>query len=138
MNILSFLGGAVKPLTEMVDKLHTSEEERLSVQTKIIELQNSFAFKALEYEQSVTQMRTDIIKAEAGGQSWLQRNWRPIVMLTFTFLVVGDSYGWLPNRLSPDAFALLKLGLGGYVIGRSAEKIAPSVARAIGERKKVS
>jgi len=61
--------------------------------------------------------------AEAQGGSWLQRSWRPITMLTFLVLVVTDALGLLPFRLAGEAWTLLQLGLGGYVVGRSGEKI---------------
>lgn len=70
----------------------------------------------------------EIIRAEAGGESWLQRNWRPILMLTFAALIVARWLGLsAPNldaALEMKLFEIVQLGLGGYVIGRSAEKIA--------------
>ena len=37
----------------------------------------------------------------------------------------------LPESAAMSVFDLIKIGLGGYVVGRSAEKIAPSVIDAI-------
>ncbi|WP_413662500.1 3TM-type holin [Microbulbifer sp. CNSA002] len=69
---------------------------------------------------------TKVITAEASGESWLQRNWRPVTMLTFVGLIVFHWLGWTAPNLSEDqTLALLeivKIGLGGYVVGRSAEK----------------
>ncbi|WP_444897910.1 3TM-type holin [Microbulbifer sp. SSSA005] len=69
---------------------------------------------------------TQVITAEASGESWLQRNWRPVTMLTFVGLIVIHWLGWTAPNLSEDqTLALLeivKIGLGGYVVGRSAEK----------------
>ncbi|CAN8139712.1 hypothetical protein THIOSC15_170005 [uncultured Thiomicrorhabdus sp.] len=48
-------------------------------------------------------------------------------MLTFLILVVCDAFGLLAFRLSDEAWTLLQIGLGGYVVGRSAEKIAPAI-----------
>ena len=48
-------------------------------------------------------------------------------MLTFLALVVGDTFGLLATPLRDEAWELLKLGLGGYVLGRSGEKIAKVV-----------
>ncbi|MCS5587835.1 MAG: hypothetical protein NZ697_05040 [Porticoccaceae bacterium] len=45
-------------------------------------------------------------------------------MLTFLALAVGDSLGLLATPLRDEAWMLLQLGLGGYVVGRSGEKIA--------------
>ena len=68
-----------------------------------------------------------IIAAEATGESWLQRNWRPLLMLLFGVIVannflVAPLFGSPQALIPPDMWALLKLGLGGYVLGRSAEK----------------
>ncbi|MCO1335182.1 holin family protein [Microbulbifer sp. OS29] len=74
------------------------------------------------------QSATQVITAEASGESWLQRNWRPVTMLTFVGLIVAHWLGWTAENLSEDqTLALLeivKIGLGGYVVGRSAEKAA--------------
>lgn len=83
--------------------------------------------------------RADIVRAEAASQHWLAANWRPILMLTFGGLIVARWFGWAaPNLTEAEYLALwdiVKLGLGGYVIGRSAEKIAPTIAEAIAARK---
>ncbi|WNZ54798.1 3TM-type holin [Microbulbifer sp. MKSA007] len=69
---------------------------------------------------------TQVITAEASGESWLQRNWRPVTMLTFVGLIVFHWLGWTAPNLSEEQTLVLleivKIGLGGYVVGRSAEK----------------
>jgi hypothetical protein len=90
-------------------------------------IQNEMHSKALEYETQLLKSKTDIITAEANGQSWLQRSWRPTTMLTFLALVVFDSFGWLANPLAQEAWTLLQIGIGGYVTGRSIEKITDKV-----------
>ena len=76
-------------------------------------------------------MQTDIIIAEAKG-NWLQRSWRPILMLSFGFIVIyvkfiAPLFGFTIPPLENEFWDLLQLGIGGYVVGRSAEKIAKSV-----------
>ena len=127
MSILSFLGDAIKPITKLVDSLVTTDAERLLLHNELTKVENVFAERVLEYEGKLAQMKADVIMAEATGQSWMQRNWRPITMLTFLMLVVFDSFGWLANPLAKEAWVLLQIGLGGYVVGRSAEKIIPAV-----------
>lgn len=78
----------------------------------------------LTLESDILKVRANVIMSEASGKSWLQRSWRPITMLTFLVLVVLDSFNVLPFRLSVEAWGLLKIGLGGYIIGRSAEGVA--------------
>ena len=48
-------------------------------------------------------------------------------MLSFLVLVILDSFGLLVFRLSDEAWLLLQIGLGGYVVGRSAEKMLPAI-----------
>ena len=80
---------------------------------------------------------TSIVKAEAAGESWLQRNWRPILMLTIVSIIFNN-YVLAPYLslftdkvaildLPGGLWALLNVGVGGYVAGRSGEKIAKIV-----------
>lgn len=79
-------------------------------------------------------IKADIVKAEAQSDNWLTAAWRPMVMLTLTGLVVARWFGFAAEDMSPEeymmAWKLIQLGLGGYVIGRSAEKIIPAAAKA--------
>lgn len=127
MGIFDFLGGAIKPITDLIDNLSTSNEEKAEAKAKLQLIQNNLTEKFLDYENELLKSKTKIIEAEAVGQSWLQRNWRPITMLTFLVLVVFDSFGILAFRLSDEAWTLLQLGLGGYVVGRSAEKVVTNI-----------
>lgn len=82
------------------------------------------------------QIQSNIIIAEAKGQSWLQRNWRPLLMAMFG-VIVANNYIIMPYiqmfwgaeyaislEIPPDMWSLLKLGVSGYIVGRSVEKIA--------------
>jgi len=134
MGILSVIGELIKPVANLIDDLHTSGEEKGAIREAINKIENAFAEKVLEYEQKILEMQTTIITTEAKGESWLQRSWRPITMLTFLVLVVFDGFGWLKHPLAPEAWTLLQIGLGGYVVGRSVEKILPSVLDKFGKR----
>lgn len=73
-----------------------------------------------------------IIKAEAESEHWLVATWRPILMLTFGALIVARWLGFAAPGLQPEEVVklwdIVELGIGGYVIGRSAEKTLPVVA----------
>ena len=122
--ILDIITKALPSITNVIDDLHTSDEEKLAAKNKLAAITNAM-------QSDILKAQSSIITAEAQGKSWLQRNWRPISMLAFLVLVVCDSFGLLTFRLSDDAWDLLKIGLGGYVVGRSAEKIAPAVTNII-------
>ena len=77
----------------------------------------------------------EIVKTEAGSGNWLAASWRPITMLTFVALIVSRWLGWsAPNLTEAEVLSLwdiVELGLGGYVVGRSVEKIVPSIAQTL-------
>ena len=129
--IASVVAGAIKPLAELIEGMHTSTEEKGKLRLAMAEVQVATAQSLLDYEAKQLEQRAKLIMAEAQGASWLQRSWRPITMLVFLALVVADQTGYLAFRLAPEAWSLLQLGLGGYVVGRSAEKVVPQIAAAL-------
>jgi len=78
--------------------------------------------------------QADIVKTEAASNHWLAANWRPLLMLTFGGLIVARWFGWAAPGLSEAEYlklwSIVEFGLGGYVVGRSVEKVAPSIAGA--------
>lgn len=129
--IAQVAAGLLKPIVELIDELHTSDEEKAQLRLGLAAAQIEFAGRVLDYEARMVDAQASIIRAEATGASWIQRSWRPVTMLTFLGLVVADAFGLLAFRLAPEAWTLLQIGLGGYVVGRSAEKVAPVVADAL-------
>ena len=78
------------------------------------------------------QGQIDIIQEEAKSEHWLTANWRPLTMLTFV-VIIANNYILYPYlslfwpeapqlSIPPEKWDLHKIGLGGYVVGRSAEK----------------
>ena len=123
--ILNWFGSNVlKDLLGGLDKLFTSKEEKIKAEALIKEIILS---KQLELQR----MQADIIIAEAKG-NWLQRSWRPVLMLCFGFIVMyvkffAPLFGWEIPELENEFWNLLQLGIGGYVVGRSAEKISKNI-----------
>ena len=93
---------------------------------------------AFDSALAVFQGQVSSVLAEAQGESWLQKSWRPITMLTFLVLVVGHFFGIEGPNFTPDdsanLFLLIQIGLGGYVVGRSAEKIAQAIVQALSKK----
>jgi len=143
MALLSFLGGIVKPVTELIDNLHTSVEEKLAMKVALTKLETEFGAKALDYEKSLLTARAEVINTETKSESTITRTWRPVTMLTFlgivVWFVVGKAFGLpLPEEaFVNNVFGLIKLGLGGYVLGRSAEKVVPAVMKALKKKENV-
>jgi hypothetical protein len=127
LGVVELIAGIFKPAAELVDELHTSTEEKLKAKGHLLDVQSAAMQRVFDYETGMLEAKSKIVHAEASSKHWLTANWRPITMLTFLTLVVGDSLGWLPNELRAEAWVLLEIGLGGYVIGRSGEKIAKTM-----------
>lgn len=121
-----FSGGVVKEIGKVIDNLFTSDEERIKAKNEV--------FKVLrEKELELQKMQTDIIIAEAKG-NWLQRSWRPILMLAFGFIVIyvkfiAPLFDLRIPELEDEFWNLLQLGIGGYVIGRTGEKMINSYVK---------
>ena len=86
----------------------------------------------IDYSKTILEQQASVVRAEANGDSWLQKSWRPITMLVFVF-IIANNYILFPYlslftnkvvelNIPPDMWGLLKIGLGGYVVGRSVEK----------------
>ena len=111
-----------------LDKLFVDANQKAQIAAAIMQ-------EAMAQGAALDMAAADIIKAEATSGGFLTRSWRPIVMLVFTSLIVARWFGWSAPGLSEaealELWAIIKIGLGGYVIGRSAEKVAPSIADAV-------
>ena len=129
MGILSFLGGALKPITGLIDDLHTSDDEKLAAKAVLMRLENDIALEVLGYEKKLVESQASIIVAEATSNSWFTSNWRPVTMLTFVFLIVYSQFTGM--EIPPDLWFVIKIGLGGYVGGRTLEKSVVGVTKAM-------
>ena len=119
--IVDWFGGSVaKDLLSGLDGLFTSKEEKIKAQNVVKQI-------LIEKQLELQKMQTEVIVTEAKG-NWLQRSWRPILMLAFGFIVIyvkflGPLFGLRIPELENEFWNLLQLGIGGYVIGRSGEKM---------------
>ena len=90
--------------------------------------------------QSHTQELTaaaKIIEAEAKA-GWFASSWRPLLMYVLIFILVWNyilgpvikifTGSIITFELPGDVWTLLQIGLGGYVVGRSGESIARTIA----------
>lgn len=116
----------VKSIGETIDGLSTSDQEKLVAKEKLTNTVMGHLVTAM-------QAQAGVITTEAQG-NWLQRSWRPILMLSFGFIIIYRYFLAqvlsLPAIELPDQFwTLLDIGIGGYVVGRSVEKVADTVVK---------
>jgi hypothetical protein len=121
------VGAALELGSTLIKRLFPDPEQRAKAELELIRLQEAGELKHLEASMQV-------IVAEAQSGNWLTSSWRPITMLVFV-AIIANNYLLYPYlalfwtkapmlELPPDLWALLKIGLGGYTVGRSAEKVA--------------
>jgi hypothetical protein len=117
--------GMISSVTGLASKFIADKDLKTKLESAIKE-------KMLEHEVQFVSYQRDIITAEAKSQSSLARNWRPITMLCFVAIIANNYlvypyiqlFGGTAVQLPipPDMWDLLKLGIGGYIAGRSVEK----------------
>ena len=92
-------------------------------------------------EKLKAQLNTEVLKSivEAEAKSgWFSASWRPLLMYVLIFILVWNYIigpviklmigTVITFELPGDVWTLLQIGLGGYVVGRSGESIARSLA----------
>lgn len=126
--------GAVAPLAKIlfntVDKAVTDKD--LAAKLKA-ELQTQM----LQSHTQELQAASRIIEAEAKA-GWFASSWRPLLMYVLIFILVWNYVlgpvilfffkASITITLPGDVWTLLQIGLGGYVVGRSAESVARTMA----------
>ena len=130
LGVLSAVAGpVVKGLFIIIDQTVEDKDQAARIKANIASQQN-------ELIQTELKGAIDIILAEAKG-NWLQKSWRPLLMMAVMAIVVNN-YILFPSlsmwtekvvvlELPGGLWTLLTTGVGGYVVGRSGEKIAQSI-----------
>lgn len=134
------------PLLEIIGKaLEKIIPDTAARDKAMIEIQAQL----LANDKALAEAARDVLVAEAKGESWMQRNWRPVFMLCIVFVIMANGFllpilsalfrvdlvklqGW--DAIPQSLWSLAQIGVGGYVMGRSAEKIAGSFAAQNGKR----
>ena len=120
------LGGLFAVGEKLIDHFFPDAEEASKRKAELLVMIQAGKMKEVE-------AAANVIVAEANSEHWLVAAWRPILMLTFG-LIVANNYILYPYlslfwaeaptlEIPPDMWGLLKLGVGGYIVGRSGEKI---------------
>ena len=127
-NLFPIIGTVLNKISDIIDQ--TIEDKDLANKIKS-QIQLTILSKEYASIQKELEAKKDIIVSETKSESWITRNWRPITMLTFVALITADWLGFTAPNLTPELkmklFDIIQIGLGGYVVGRTVEKVAPSI-----------
>lgn len=127
VNVIAKAAGEItKGIGDALDQNITNVDEKLAKKNELASIVEKALTETVSFQR-------DVLVQELEG-SKLQRNWRPIVMLSFAFIVVYRYFIAPVFQLQlidlPEKFwDLLELGIGGYVIGRSVEKVADTMTK---------
>lgn len=131
MNLIgNILGTVAGPVMEVIDQAVTDKDQANRLKAELRR-------RLIDQQDASLQARMRVILAEATGESWLQRNWRPLLMTVIVAIVannyllapyLGAMFGvGLQLELPEQLWDLMTLGVGGYIAGRSGEKIASTL-----------
>ena len=105
-NLIGTIGGKVLDIVDdVVEDKDEANKLKFQIQRQLIETKGS------ELEA-----QAKIVLAEAQG-SWLQRNWRPLLMVIFAGLVVAHWFGFtasnIPESVQNSLLNIVMVGVGG-------------------------
>ena len=134
MSILSIISTIIEPVTNLIDDLTTSDEERLEAKAKIKQIENNLAVKMMEYEQNVITKKAEIMVAELDQSDNYTKRARPtIVYAGLAILAINNIVlPWVTHFLGevipkidiPSEFWIAWGGVTGvYAFQRTQEKI---------------
>ena len=115
-------GGVIKEIGNVIDKLTTTEEEKLEIKKQVQIILE-------EADNNAQQQVTDRWNADMNSDSWLPKNIRPLVLvfLTFVFSLLAFTDGnigefKIAKEYIPIFQTLLVTVYGAYFVGRTWEK----------------
>ena len=122
--LLSFLGGnTIEKIGDVVDKLSTSDEDRMEAKRMMKQI-------LLDEEAKGQEKVTSRWEADMKSDNWLSKNIRPLIciFLTAMFIIISIFDGNLGEFVISPAYipiyqTLLITVYGAYFAGRSIEKI---------------
>jgi len=126
--------GAVAPLAKILFNTIEKSVPDKDLQEK---LKAQLQTQLLQSNTAELQAAAKIVEAEAKA-GWFASSWRPLLMYVLIFILVWNyvigpvikvfTGAIISFELPGDVWTLLNVGLGGYVVGRSAESVARTLA----------
>ena len=126
--------GAVAPLAKI---LFSTIEKSVPDKDLQAKLKADLQTQLLQSSTEELKAAASIVEAEAKA-GWFTASWRPLLMYVLIFILIWNYIlgpivkfffaAAITIDLPGDVWTLLQIGLGGYVVGRSGESIAKSLA----------
>lgn len=128
---------ALKLIAPIAQILFSTVDKAVTDKDLAAKLKADLQIKLLESSSEELKAAASIVEAEAKS-NWFVAGWRPTLMYVLIFILVWNYIigpvslllfkSQITFELPGDVWTLLQIGLGGYVIGRSGESIARTIA----------
>ena len=125
---------AVAPLAKI---LFNTVDKAVADKDLAAKLKADLQTQMLQSHTQELQAAARVIEAEAKA-GWFASSWRPLLMYVLIFILIWNYVlgpvilfffkASITITLPGDVWTLLQIGLGGYVVGRSAESVARTMA----------
>lgn len=119
--IASFIGGIFKPAADLIDDIHTSDEEKLQLRNKFAEIQAECNAKLIDFQTKMLELDNALRLAELKSHHWLAANWRPMSAVTIVASMLTLSF--LREPIPSELSNLANIFLPMYAGSRTFEKI---------------
>ena len=132
----ALLGSILGPIKDLISEAITDKDKKNEALLKLEEIRAGIYTQLLEFTSDIVNASRDVIVAEtqAGGLNAL---WRPLAMMVFLFIIINNivlvpyleaAFGWsiliTTENVPAELWNLMTIGMGGYVVGRTVEKVA--------------
>ena len=124
MGLFDFISNIFKPASDVIDNLHTSEEEKGKLRNELAKIQASAQEKILSYESQLAEIRGKLQIAEVQSPHKIVALWRPLCSIALVFIICLDAFDLVAP--GPELYKLAEIFLGAYAGGRTLEKIVSS------------
>jgi hypothetical protein len=134
MDIIGILSTIISPVTNLIDELSTSDEEKLKLKNELKIIEQQTQLNLIEYEKTVIDKKAEIMVAELKQDDNFTKRARPTIVYSGLGILILNNVvlPWLNHFLGsappainiPSEFWYVWGGVAGvYAFKRSDEKI---------------
>ena len=135
MGLLSFIGDIFKPAADLVDNIHTSEEEKLKLRNILAQIEADVTLKHMELQAKLTEATANVAVAEASSESWFTRNYRPFIITSMFVMIMLESFGVLETELPEIFWNIFAAAFGVMSVGPSILKTGTDLVKSVFKKK---
>ena len=146
MSIFGFIADIFTPASKIIDRVVTTEKDRLELQNALAKINADVIAKVAELDGKVIELQGQLAQAnarvavaETQSESAFVRNYRPAIIVMMFLMICLESFGFLKMEL-PEVFWQIFAGAFGVMtaaptVATGAVKVVEAVKNALGGKK---